>query len=85
MPETISLPIKKLDSRAIVPSVAYEGDAGIDLRSLVDITLEPFERTLVPTGLAVAIPQGYGGFVLPRSGSAFKQGLSLGHAPGLRD
>lgn len=81
----LQLPITKLDERAVIPECAYEGDAGIDLRSLVDITLQPFERALVPTGLAVAIPNGYAGFVLPRSGSAIKQGLSLVNAPGLID
>ena len=81
----LNLPIKKLSEEAIIPETAYEGDAGIDLRSLVNITLEPFERALVPTGLAVAIPEGYAGFVLPRSGSAIKQGLSLVNAPGLID
>ncbi len=81
----LELPVKKLNSEAVIPESAYEGDAGIDLRSLVDVTLQPFERALVPTGLAVAIPEGYAGFVLPRSGSAIKQGLSLVNAPGLID
>ncbi len=81
----LELPVKKLNSEAVIPESAYEGDAGIDLRSLVDITLQPFERALVPTGLAVAIPEGFAGFVLPRSGTALKQGLSLVNAPGLID
>lgn len=81
----LKLPVKKLNSEAVIPESAYEGDAGIDLRSLVDVMLQPFERALVPTGLAVAIPEGYAGFVLPRSGSAIKQGLSLVNAPGLID
>ena len=85
MTEVLELPIKKLNEEAVVPECAYEGDAGIDLRSLVNITLQPFERALVPTGLAIAIPEGYAGFVLPRSGSAIKQGLSLVNAPGLID
>ena len=85
MADFLELPIQKLNSEAVIPETAYEGDAGIDLRSLVDITLQPFERALVPTGLAVAIPEGYAGFVLPRSGSAIKQGLSLVNAPGLID
>lgn len=84
MPE-ISLPIKKLNDAAIIPQTAYAGDAGIDLHSLINITLQPFERALVPTGLAIAIPEGYAGFVLPRSGLAIKQGLSLVNAPGLID
>ncbi|MBQ9021457.1 MAG: dUTP diphosphatase [Eggerthellaceae bacterium] len=85
MSEVLELPVKKLSDAAVVPESAYEGDAGIDLRSLVNITLQPFERALVPTGLALAIPEGYAGFVLPRSGSAIKQGLSLVNAPGLID
>ena len=85
MSEAISVPVKLLNNKAIVPENAYKGDAGIDLRSTEEIILKPFERTLVPTGLAVAIPEGYAGFVLPRSGSAIKQGLSLVNAPGLID
>lgn len=85
MADCIELPIKKLNDEAVIPETAYEGDAGFDLRSLVNITLEPFERALIPTGLAIAIPEGYAGFVLPRSGSAIKQGLSLVNAPGLID
>ena len=81
----LNIPVKVLDERAQVPSCAYEGDAGIDLRSIEHIVLKPFERALVPTGLAVAIPEGYAGFVLPRSGSAIKAGLSLVNAPGLID
>ena len=85
MADKLSIPIKALDQRAQVPESAYEGDAGIDLRSIEHIVLKPFERALIPTGLAVAIPQGYAGFVLPRSGSAIKAGLSLVNAPGLID
>ena len=81
----LELPVKKLNSEAVIPESAYEGDAGIDLRSLVDVTLQPFERALVPTGLAVAIPEGYAGFVQPRSGLALKQGLSFPNTPGLID
>lgn len=82
---SLNLPVKKLVDSAVVPESAYAGDAGIDLRSTEDITLKPFERKLIPTGLAMAIPEGYAGFVLPRSGSAIKQGLSLVNAPGLID
>ena len=83
--EQMFMPLKKLDGRAIVPKNAYRGDAGVDLHALDDCTLEPFERTLIHTGLAVAIPEGYAGFVLPRSGTALKKGLSLVNAPGLID
>lgn len=68
-----------------MPAYAHPGDAGLDLRSSIDIELEPFQRALVPTGVAMAIPEGYAGFVLPRSGSAIKHGLSLVNAPGLID
>lgn len=85
MAEAFQLPVKRLDPAAVVPNTAYEGDAGIDLRATQAITLAPLERAAVPTGLAVAIPAGFAGFVLPRSGSAIKQGLSLVNAPGLID
>ena len=81
----MDIPFKVLTEGAQVPEPAYAGDAGIDLRSTEEIVLEPFQRALVPTGLAVAIPQGYAGFVLPRSGNAIKHGLSLVNAPGLID
>ena len=83
--EHMFLPLKKLDEGAIVPENAYAGDAGVDLHALEAYTLQPFERTLVKTGLAIAIPEGYAGFVLPRSGLALKKGLSLVNAPGLID
>lgn len=79
------LPVKKLADNAIIPKAAYAGDAGIDLSSTEDLVLKPFERRLVPTGLAIGLPEGYAGFVTPRSGSAIKQGLSIVNAPGLID
>jgi dUTP pyrophosphatase len=79
------LPVKRLDSGLPLPSYAHEGDAGLDLYAAEDVTLEPFERALVPTGVAVAIPEGYAGFVQPRSGLAMRCGLSLVNAPGLID
>ena len=82
---SLTLPVKVVNDNAVLPETAYEGDAGIDLRSVEDITLQPFERALIHTGFCVAIPEGYAGFVLPRSGSAIKQGLSLVNAPGLID
>ena len=81
---SLTLPVKVVNDNAVLPETAYEGDAGIDLRSVEDITLQPFERALIHTGICVAIPEGYAGFVLPRSG-AIKQGLSLVNAPGLID
>lgn len=81
----IEMPTKKVTASAVVPKNAYKGDAGYDLCATEEITLKPFERALIPTGLAVQIPEGYAGFVLPRSGLALKQGLSLVNAPGLID
>lgn len=83
--ERISLPIKRLDDSVELPSYAYEGDAGLDLRASESVVLRPFERRLIGTGLAVAIPDGYAGFVQPRSGLALKQGLSMANTPGLVD
>lgn len=82
---TIKLPIKRLDQSVELPTYAYEGDAGLDLRSNEDVTLAPFERRLVGTGLAIAIPEGYAGFVQPRSGLALREGLSMANTPGLID
>jgi dUTP pyrophosphatase len=81
----VVLPIKCLDPTVELPSYAYDGDAGLDLRSNEDVTLAPFERRLVGTGLAVAIPEGYAGFVQPRSGLALREGLSMANTPGLID
>ncbi len=81
----IILPIKRLDEEVELPSYAYEGDAGLDLRSAEDVVLKPFERRLVSTGLAIAILDGYAGFVQPRSGLALREGLSMANTPGLID
>lgn len=81
----IDLPIKRLDPTVELPAYAYEGDAGLDLRSNEDVVLAPFERRLIGTGLAIAIPDGYAGFVQPRSGLALKKGLSMANTPGLVD
>ncbi len=64
---------------------AKPGDAGVDLRSTEAMTIEPGARCLIPTGLAVAIPEGYAGFVQPRSGMAINKGLGLLNSPGLID
>lgn len=85
MSDRIKLHIKRLDPSVELPSYAYDGDAGLDLRSNEDVTLEPFERRLVATGLAIAIPDGYAGFVQPRSGLALREGLSMANTPGLID
>lgn len=83
--DRIDLPIKRLDPTVELPTYAYEGDAGLDLRANADVTLAPHERALIPTGLAVAIPEGYAGFVQPRSGLALREGLSMANTPGLID
>ena len=75
----------RLRSDAVVPARAYAGDAGLDLSSCERVELGPGERTLVPTGLAVAIPEGYAGFVQPRSGLAARHGISIVNTPGLVD
>ena len=77
--------IKRLDKSVQIPSYAYEGDAGLDLRANDDMIIEPHCRVLVPTGLAIALPEGYAGFVQPRSGMALKLGLSIANTPGLID
>ncbi len=77
--------IKRLDPGLPLPSYAHDGDAGMDLYSREDLTLAPGERALVGTGLALAIPNGYAGFVQPRSGLAIRHGLSLVNTPGLID
>jgi dUTP pyrophosphatase len=81
----IELPITRLRPDAIVPERAYDGDAGLDLASCERVELGPGERALVGTGLAVAIPEGYAGFVQPRSGLAARHGLSVVNSPGLVD
>ena len=81
----IELPIQKVRPDAVVPSRAYAGDAGLDLAATERIELGPGERAVVPTGLAVAIPDGYAGFVQPRSGLASRHGITIVNAPGLID
>ena len=83
--DIVSLHIKRIDPEVELPSYAYAGDAGLDLRASEDVTLAPLERRLVSTGLAVAIPEGYAGFVQPRSGLALREGLSMANTPGLVD
>ena len=81
----MELPFKRLDPAAELPAQAHEGDAGFDLCSTIDVEVLPGERAMVPTGLSVAIPDGHAGLVLPRSGLASRQGLTLANAPGLID
>ena len=82
---SVKVPVKILDEGLLRPSYAKPGDAGLDLRSTEDIVIEPGQRALIGTGIALAIPQGYAGFVQPRSGLAIKQGMTLVNTPGLID
>jgi dUTP pyrophosphatase len=79
------LPVRRLREDAVLPARAYAGDAGLDLVACERVELGPGERGIVPTGLAVAIPDGYAGFVLRRSGLAAKHGVTVLNAPGLVD
>jgi dUTP pyrophosphatase len=81
----IELPIRRLRDDAIVPARAYDGDAGLDLAACERVVLEPGGRATVGTGLAIAIPDGYAGFVQPRSGLAAKNGITIVNTPGLVD
>jgi len=79
------LQAQRLDPRAVLPTRAHEGDAGLDLYALEPCLLEPGQRAIVRTGVAVEIPAGYAGLVMPRSGLAARHGIALVNAPGLID
>jgi dUTP pyrophosphatase len=81
----MSLRVRRLDAGARLPSRAYPGDAGLDLYALEEVVLEPGARASVRTGIAVEIPGGQAGLVLPRSGLAARHGIALVNAPGLID
>jgi dUTP pyrophosphatase len=81
----MTLKVRRLDARARLPTRAYPGDAGLDLYALEDGVLDPGERASVRTGIAVEIPEGEAGLVLPRSGLAARNGIALVNAPGLID
>lgn len=81
----IELPVLRLREEARLPERAYAGDAGLDLSTCERLELAPGERAVVPTGLAVAIPEGFAGFVQPRSGLAARHGVTVVNAPGLID
>ena len=83
-PETVEVLFKSLDG-AKVPEYAMPGDAGADLRARVAVDLAPFQRALVPTGVALALPNGYVGLVHPRSGLAVRMGVTVLNAPGTID
>ncbi len=82
---TVELPIRRLRDDAVVPERAYAGDAGLDLAACERVELGPGRRATVGTGLAVAIPEGYAGFIQPRSGLAAKNGITIVNTPGLVD
>ena len=81
----MKLEIKRIDPDLALPSYARDEDAGLDLSSAQDVVLKPGERTIVPTGFAIAIPEGFAGFVHARSGRALREGLALPNAPGVID
>ncbi|HEY3068835.1 MAG TPA: dUTP diphosphatase [Gaiellaceae bacterium] len=81
----IELEVLRVREGARIPDRAYVGDAGLDLATCEALTLEPGERAVVPTGIAVAIPEGYAGFVQPRSGLAARHGIAVVNSPGLID
>lgn len=82
---TLTVQLKMLDDGLEPPSYAHPGDAGADLLTTVDVTLAPGERALVPTGIAIALPEGYVALVHPRSGLAARHGLSIVNTPGTVD
>lgn len=84
-PRVTTLPIKRLDPGLPLPSYAHDGDAGLDLFAAEDVTLPPGERAVIGTGIAVAIPAGFVGLGVPRSGLAMRTGLSMVNTPGIID
>jgi dUTP pyrophosphatase len=83
--QTVAVLLRRLDPQIPAPDYSRDGDAGADLRTTVDVEIAPGERTTVPTGVAVALPGGYAGFVHPRSGLAALHGLTIVNAPGTID
>ncbi len=84
-PHAVDVLLQRLDPGVPVPAYAHPGDAGVDLVTTVDADVAPGERVLLPTGIAIALPEGYAAFVHPRSGLAVKYGVSLVNAPGTVD
>lgn len=81
----IRLPVVRLHPEAVLPATSYDGDAGLDLAACERVELGPGERAVVATGLALALPPGYAGFIQPRSGLAARSGITIVNAPGLID
>lgn len=84
-PDHVDVLVRRIDAGVPMPAPAHPGDAGIDLCTAVDAEVGPGERVLLPTGLAIALPDGYAGFVHPRSGLATRHGLTVVNAPGTVD
>jgi dUTP pyrophosphatase len=82
---SVQVLITRLDESVPMPTYAKPGDAGADLTARVDVTLQPGERALVPTGISIALPNGYVALVHPRSGLAIKHGVTMVNAPGTVD
>ena len=85
MTEPVRVPVQRVDAALPLPAYARPGDAGLDLHAAEGVTLAPGERMPVRTGLALAIPAGFAGLVLPRSGLALRHGLTMVNTPGLID
>jgi dUTP pyrophosphatase len=83
--DAVPVLIKRLDVNLPLPARAHPGDAGVDLVAAADVTLAPGERAVVPTGIAIALPDGYAAFVHPRSGLAARHGVTVVNAPGTVD
>jgi dUTP pyrophosphatase len=83
--ESVDVLVTRLDAELPLPSYAHPGDAGADLYTAVDAVLQPGERALLPTGVALALPEGYAAFVHPRSGLAVRYGVALVNSPGTVD
>jgi dUTP pyrophosphatase len=83
--DVIAVGVRRLRPNAVLPAQAYEGDAGLDLSACEGVSLGPGERAVVATGIAVEIPEGYAGFVQPRSGLAARHGIGVVNSPGLID
>jgi dUTP pyrophosphatase len=84
-PHAVDVLVRRVDPEAVLPGYAHPGDAGVDLVTTVAATVAPGERVLLPTGIAVALPEGYAAFVHPRSGLAVRFGVSLVNSPGTID
>jgi dUTP pyrophosphatase len=85
VPDDLVISVQRLDPELPMPAYAHPGDAGADLVAGVDVTLKPGERALIPTGIAIALPEGYVALIHPRSGLAAKHGLSIVNTPGTVD